>query len=74
MEELKELLPYLPLLIPLMIAQTGLMVAALIHIFKHDKYKIGNRLIWVLVSLGVSLVGPILYFIFGRSDEGNEEE
>lgn len=42
--------------------------AALIHIFTHDKYKTGNRLIWVLVSL-IEIVGPIIYFIFGRSDE-----
>lgn len=42
--------------------------AALVHIFTHKKYKTGTRLIWVLVSL-IEIVGPIIYFIFGRSDE-----
>ena len=42
--------------------------AALFHIFTHNTYKTGNRLIWVLVSL-IEIVGPIIYFIFGRSDE-----
>jgi len=59
------------LLIPIIILaflELILTGAALVHIFTHTTYKTGTRLIWVLVSL-IEIVGPIIYFIFGRSDE-----
>jgi len=58
----------LPLLIPLAIIQVGLMVAALIHIFKHDTYKTGNRLMWILICVCINTIGPILYFVLGRGE------
>ncbi|MCL2694518.1 MAG: PLD nuclease N-terminal domain-containing protein [Oscillospiraceae bacterium] len=63
---------YLLLLIPLVIIQFGLMIAALVHIFKHDTYNTGNRVLWVIVCLCVNMIGPILYFILGRSEGENE--
>ena len=60
---------YWPFLLPLAIIQIGLMVAALIHIFRHDTYKMGNRVIWIVVSVCLNTVGPILYFVLGRSDD-----
>ena len=65
-EDIKE---YLPLLIPIAVLQLGLMLAALISILKHKKYKTGNRRLWVILSLLVSIIGPILYFVLGKTDE-----
>jgi len=65
MESIQEFLPFI---IPLGVIQFGLMAAALIHVFRHKNYKIGNRLIWVLVSL-ISIIGPVLYFAIGKGDE-----
>lgn len=65
-EDLKE---YLPFIIPLLVLQLGLMLAALISILKHKKYKTGNRALWVILSLLVSIIGPILYFVLGKTDE-----
>ncbi|MCR5480388.1 MAG: PLD nuclease N-terminal domain-containing protein [Ruminococcus sp.] len=65
-EDLKE---YLPFIIPLLVLQLGLMLAALISILKHKKYKTGNRALWVILSLFVSIIGPILYFVLGKTDE-----
>ncbi|MBP1538164.1 MAG: PLDc_N domain-containing protein [Ruminococcus sp.] len=65
-EDIKE---YLPLLIPIAVLQLGLMLAALISILKHKKYKTGNRALWVILSLFVSIIGPILYFVLGKTDE-----
>ena len=65
MEKLVELLP---VLIPLAVIQFGLLAAALVHILKHPNYKVGNRTLWVLVSL-ISFIGPILYFVMGRADD-----
>ena len=66
LEEIKE---YLPFLIPIAVLQLGLMLAALISILKHKKYKTGNRPLWVILSLLVSIIGPILYFVLGKTDE-----
>ena len=59
----------LPLLIPLILAQFALLGYTLYHIFTHDTYKRGNRLIWtVIVILGMQFTGPILYFLLGKED------
>lgn len=58
----------LPLLIPIIIIELSLTIAALVHIFTHKKYRIGNRVIWVILSF-VSIIGPVIYFIIGRDDE-----
>ncbi len=56
------------MLLPLIILQLSLMIISLVHIFTHDHYKIGNRLIWVLVVIFINLFGPILYFAIGRGE------
>lgn len=65
-ENLKE---YLPFIIPLIVLQFGLMIAALVSIFKHKTYKTGSRAVWVVITLLVSIVGPILYFVLGKEEE-----
>ena len=63
-----QVIELLPILIPLAILQFGLLAAALIHIFKHPRYKTGNRTLWVLVSF-ISFIGPVLYFTVGKGEE-----
>ncbi|WP_028516742.1 PLDc N-terminal domain-containing protein [Ruminococcus flavefaciens] len=66
-ENIKE---YLPLLIPLIIAQFSLLGYTIYHILKHDNYKRGNRVLWLVVAIiGMQFIGPIIYFIFGKEDE-----
>ena len=65
-EDIKE---WLPFLIPLAALQLGLMIAALVSIFKHKEYKTGNRALWVVITLLVSIVGPILYFVLGKEED-----
>ena len=65
-EDLKE---YLLFIIPLAALQLGLMIAALVSIFKHKEYKTGNRALWVVITLLVSMVGPILYFVLGKEED-----
>jgi len=66
---LNVLLDYLPILIPLAVIQLGLMIASLVHICTHDTYRMGNRVLWIVICVVISMIGPILYFILGRSDE-----
>jgi len=63
------ILEYLPLLIPLFVIQLALMIASLIHIFRHKTYKVGNRVLWVIICIAVNTIGPVIYFIFGRGEE-----
>lgn len=59
----------LALVIPMAIAEIILLVVTLIHIFKHDNYKHGNRIMWVIiVIIGMEFVGPILYWVLGREE------
>ena len=65
MELVKE---YLPFLIPIIILQFALTISAIIHILKHDKFKFGNKPLWIILSF-VQFIGPILYFFVGREEE-----
>jgi len=60
---------YAVFLIPLIFVQFGLMIAALIHIFRHKNYKTGNRLLWVVLVVCINFVGPIIYFVLGRAED-----
>ncbi|NMS89630.1 PLDc_N domain-containing protein [Clostridioides difficile] len=66
---MENLMEHLPLLLPIIILNLILVITALIHIIKHPNYKIGNKAIWILLVLFVSIIGPILYFTIGRGDE-----
>ena len=67
MPEIKELLP---ILIPLIIAQLAVVGYTLYHIFTHDTYKRGTRLLWAVVTVAFmnSFIGPILYFLLGKEE------
>ena len=59
----------MPLIIPLVIVQFILLAVTIIHILKHDTYKRGNRIVWLLIAIvGMEFIGPILYFVFGKED------
>lgn len=66
MTQLSNLLPFL---IPIVVIELVLMITALIHIFRHHHYRFGNRLLWVILVLCFQLIGPVVYFILGRSDD-----
>lgn len=66
MNEITEILPFL---IPLVIVQFALLGYALWHILTHENYKRGSRALWLVVCIvGMNMVGPILYFIFGKEE------
>jgi len=66
MNEIKEFLPFL---IPLIIAELVLLIYTLRHILTHDKFKRGDKVIWlIIVVVGMQFIVPILYFIFGKED------
>ena len=66
---MKEVMEYLPFILPIFIIEMALMVIALIHVIKHDNYKFGNKVMWIIIVLFVQIIGPVAYFIIGRGDE-----
>jgi hypothetical protein len=66
--DLQLLKDLLPLLIPILIIQYALVIAAIIDLSRQEKIR-GPKMVWVLVILLVNFIGPILYFVIGR-DEG----
>ncbi len=65
---MEELSQFLPLIIPLVLIQLGLMVFALLDLRKRDKTR-GPKWMWALIIIFGELVGPIVYFVLGRIDE-----
>ena len=56
---------------PLILIQTAFQVYALVDLFKLKKSKTKNlsATLWAVIIIIGEIVGPALYFIFGRSEE-----
>lgn len=63
-ERFMEILPYI---IPLVLLQLTLMIVALVDLARREKTR-GPKWVWILVIVFGELIGPIIYFIFGRQD------
>lgn len=64
-----KIIDLLPFLIPLLAAEFVLLGITLRHILTHQKYKQGNRALWLVITIvGMNFVGPILYFLLGKED------
>ncbi len=74
MDELDTIRQILPFLIPLALLQFGLLVWALIDVVKREYVTGGNKIVWVLIIVLVGILGPLIYFIFGRKEGPVEEE
>ena len=57
------------LLVPIVVIQLGLMIAALLDLEREDRrVRGGSKVVWALIIVLVNLVGPILYFVAGREE------
>lgn len=66
--EFDQLTRLIPLLIPIVIIQIGLMIVALWDLIKRER-TVGPKWLWVLVILFLNFIGPIIYLVVGRQDE-----
>jgi len=67
-EDLDLVLKILPFLIPLFLIQIALMVVALVDLFKRERVRGGNKLLWALVIIFVNIIGPVAYLLAGREE------
>ncbi len=66
---MNAVLPYLPILIPVLIIELTLMIVALRHVLKHRTYRFGNRVLWIFIVVLLQIIGPVLYFTVGRGED-----
>jgi hypothetical protein len=59
---------FLLLLIPVFLLEVGLLVWALVDVIRRERVRGGNKVVWILVIVLVSTIGPIIYLIFGREE------
>jgi hypothetical protein len=62
-----DIRPLIPFLLPILLIQIGLVIAALLDLVKREKTR-GPKWLWLIVILFVNLIGPIIYFLVGRED------
>ncbi len=66
---LEMILEYLPVLLPIIIIEWILAITALVHFVRHPHYRFGNKVVWILIVLFIQIIGPVVYFAFGRGEE-----
>ena len=66
METVIQMLPYV---VPLIALGVVLLVVALFDLAKRKHVTGGNKIIWVLVTVCIHIIGPVTYLIAGRKEE-----
>lgn len=62
------LIDYWPILLPVVLLELGLMIAAVVHVLRHPHYRFGNKLLWLVIVVVFQIIGPVVYFAFGRGE------
>jgi len=63
-----KLVQFLPFIIPLVLLQLILMIVALVDLVRREKTRWLPKWAWAIIIIIGELVGPIIYFIFGREE------
>ncbi len=70
MNDMDALLKYLPLLVPVVLVEIGLLIFALLDLVKRPEDSLrGSKTMWLFIVALVSIIGPLIYFTLGRKDE-----
>ena len=57
----------IPYLAPLIVIQIGLLVYGLIDLIKRERTK-GPKWVWGIVVIFFSIIGPLVYLLYGREE------
>lgn len=58
---------WLILVIPIVILQLVLVVVGLMDLARRERTK-GPKWMWALIILFIGVIGPVVYFVFGREE------
>jgi Phospholipase_D-nuclease N-terminal len=69
LDDLKDIdfMAILPIILPIIIVGTILVLIAFIDLYRYRKTRENIR-IWIMIILFANTLGPILYFAIGRKD------
>ena len=67
----EEMLRLLPIFVPIILLQLVLIITSLISILRKQA-PFDKKLIWLVVVLVVTLIGPVIYFSFGSKQLDKE--
>jgi len=60
-----EILRLLPFFIPLMIVEYGLMIYALVQLFRNEAAYL-PKWGWALIIIFINIIGPVVFLLVGR--------
>ncbi len=67
-----EFLKLLPLFIPVIVIEYGLMIFALVKVIHHEVSYL-PKWAWILIIVLINIIGPIIFLLAGRKKEtGND--
>jgi len=58
---------WLPLLVPIVFLQLGLMIFALVDLIRRERTK-GPKWAWALAIVLINFIGPVVYLVIGREE------
>lgn len=59
----------IPLIIPIVLVELGLLAFALYDLLKRKRVRGGNKWVWGVIIVVVNIIGPIIYLLLGREEE-----
>lgn len=65
---MEELRSYIPLLLPLLIIEIGLLVISLVDLIRRENVKHLPKWAWAVIIIVINFIGPIAYLIIGREE------
>ena len=74
MKEMESVIQMLPYLVPLIILEVVLLAVALVDLAKRKHVTGGNKIIWVLVTVCIQIIGPVIYLVVGRKEESVDSD
>jgi hypothetical protein len=64
-EVIAKIISFMPLILPLVLIELVLIIVALTDLVRREKTR-GPKWMWAIIIVFGEMLGPILYFIFGR--------
>ena len=65
---MEELRSYIPLLIPFLVIEVGLLVIALVDLIRRDQVRHLPKWAWAVIIIVINFIGPIVYLLLGREE------
>ena len=59
----------IPLIVPILLVELGLLAFALYDLLKRKRVRGGSKWVWGIIIVVVNIIGPIVYLLLGREED-----